>query len=43
MAHSEIIDIIKRYLAALPAQGIHPTHAVLFGPNVRRNTYEWSE
>ena len=43
MAESEIIDIIKRYLAALPAKGIHPTHAILFGSYARGNFHGWSD
>lgn len=26
-----VVDIIRRYLSVLPAEGIHPTRAILFG------------
>jgi len=43
MVNPEIIDIVRQYLAALPAIGINPTGAILFGSQARSNTHEWSD
>ncbi len=43
MADREIIDIIRRYLAALPPLGIHARQAVLFGSHAREDSDEWSD
>ncbi|MBN1593069.1 MAG: nucleotidyltransferase domain-containing protein [Candidatus Coatesbacteria bacterium] len=43
MASSEIIAIVRRYLAALPDYGIHPLRAVLFGSYANGDPNEWSD
>lgn len=43
MVDPEVINIVRRYLAALPAIGIHPSHAAIFGSHVRGETHEWSD
>ena len=43
MAESEIIETIRRYLAALPSEGIHASRAVLYGSFVKDKADEWSD
>jgi len=43
MVEKTIINIIRRYLHALPAYGIHARQAVLFGSCVRGQTQAWSD
>ena len=43
MADKAIIDIVQRYLAALPDYGIHAKRAVLFGSFARDEAHEWSD
>ena len=43
MVDSTVIAAVKRYLAALPAVGIHPSRAVLFGSFARGKAHEWSD
>lgn len=43
MVNPKIITLIRRYQAAFPAAGIHPTAAILFGSYTRGNTHEWSD
>ena len=43
MANPEVIDIVRRYLAALPGVGIHAKQAVLFGSYARGDSDEWSD
>lgn len=43
MVNPEIINIVRQYLTALPAIGINPTGAILFGSQARGNTHEWSD
>jgi len=43
MAKDEIVEMVKRYLASLPALGIHANRAVLFGSYVRGKTDEYSD
>lgn len=43
MADSAVIEIVQRYLAALPAYGVHPTCAVLYGSFAREQANEWSD
>jgi predicted nucleotidyltransferase len=43
MVDETIIAIIKRYLAALPALGIHARRAVLFGSFARGRADEYSD
>lgn len=43
MVESAIIDIVKRYLAALSGLGIHARRAVLFGSFARGDASEWSD
>jgi len=43
MVEDEIIAIVKRYLAGLPAFGIHARRAVLFGSYVRGKADQWSD
>ncbi len=35
MADAEVIDVVKRYMAALTKQGIHLRHAYLYGSYAR--------
>jgi len=39
----EVVATVRRYLAALPELGIHPTRAVLFGSFARGESNEWSD
>lgn len=43
MVDSEIVAAIRRYLAGLPALGIHPRRAVLFGSLARGTGDEHSD
>ena len=43
MAESTITDTIKHYLSELPAYGIHPNRAILFGSFARGDAHEWSD
>ena len=43
MVEEAVIESIKRYLAALPALGIHARRAVLFGYYVQGRTDEYSD
>ncbi|NLX14656.1 MAG: nucleotidyltransferase domain-containing protein [Phycisphaerales bacterium] len=43
MVEKTIINIIRRYLHALPAYGIHARQAVLFGSCVRGQNQAWSD
>lgn len=43
MVDPKIIEIIKQFLAALPANGIHPVAGVLFGSHARGEAGEWSD
>ncbi len=43
MPDPEIIEIIRRYLAALPGVGIHPSHALLFGSCARGQAHQRSD
>jgi hypothetical protein len=43
MVDSNIVNIVKTYLAALPSFGIHPARAVLFGSFARGCPHEWSD
>ncbi len=43
MVESTVIAAVKRYLAALPGLGIHPSRAVLFGSFARGQTGEYSD
>ena len=43
MVESTIIDAVRRYLAALPAEGIHASRAVLFGSFATGQADEWSD
>lgn len=43
MVEGKVIDIVKRYLSALPDYGIRPSKAVLFGSFVRGRADEWSD
>ena len=43
MVEDAVIESIKRYLASLPALGIHARRAVLFGSYVQRRTDEYSD
>jgi predicted nucleotidyltransferase len=43
MVESSIVTTVRRYLAALPAEGIHPRRAVLFGSFARGQSGEWSD
>jgi predicted nucleotidyltransferase len=43
MVDDAILKIIRKYLAALPAVGIHPSRAILFGSFARGDAGEWSD
>lgn len=43
MVESAVVAAVQRYLAALPAVGIHATQAVLFGSFARGDAHEWSD
>ncbi len=43
MVESGIVDVIRRYLAALPAVGIHAHQAVLFGSFATGQAHQWSD
>lgn len=43
MVDKAVIASVKRYLSALPAYGIHPRRAVLYGSFARGDTHEWSD
>ena len=43
MVEDEIIATVKRYLAGLPAFGIHARRAVLFGSHALGHADEWSD
>ena len=43
MVEGKVIDIVKRYLSALPEYGIRPSKAVLFGSFVCGGADEWSD
>jgi predicted nucleotidyltransferase len=43
MVEETIIAAVKRYLAALPAEGIHARRAVLFGSFVRGQAGKYSD
>lgn len=43
MADQRIVNIVKKYLQALPAVDIHPTHAMLFGSFAKGTAHEYSD
>ncbi|MCK4294846.1 MAG: nucleotidyltransferase domain-containing protein [Planctomycetes bacterium] len=43
MVEQAVVESIKRYLASLPALGIHPRRAVLFGSYVQGRADEYSD
>lgn len=43
MDKSAAIELVKKYLSALPSYGIHPKKAVLFGSFAKGNPNEWSD
>lgn len=43
MVDRAVLEVIRRYLAALPAVGVHPSRAVLFGSCARNQTNQWSD
>ena len=43
MVEDAIITAVRRYLAALPSRGIHPTRGVLFGSFARGPVHAWSD
>ena len=43
MVEETVIEIVKCYLASLPALGIHACRAVLFGSYVRGKANEYSD
>jgi predicted nucleotidyltransferase len=43
MADPGIVEIVRRYLAALPRVGIHPTMGIVFGSHARGQAGEWSD
>jgi len=43
MVENAVVAAVQRYLAALPAVGIHPTQAVLFGSYARGEAHQWSD
>ena len=43
MVEKQILDIVRRYMRALPEFGIHPELAVVFGSFARGNAHRWSD
>ncbi len=43
MVESTIANVIRQYLAALPAVGIHARKAILFGSFARGRAHEYSD
>ena len=43
MAEKAILDVVKRYVNALPKYGIHASRAILYGSFAREDTHEWSD
>ena len=43
MVASSIIATVQNYLKALPAEGIHPSQAILFGSFACGKDHEWSD
>lgn len=43
MVEPEVVKTVQRYLAALPAEGIHARRAVLFGSFARNEIHEYSD
>jgi predicted nucleotidyltransferase len=43
MVENTIASLIKKYLASLPAVGIHATRAILFGSFAHGTPNEWSD
>lgn len=43
MAEAAIVDVVRRYLAVLPARGIHARRAILFGSQANGTADEWSD
>ena len=43
MVEETVIGAVKRYLAGLPALGIHASKAVLFGSFAQGQANEWSD
>jgi uncharacterized protein len=43
MVENKIITVIKQYLVALPAAGIHASKAVLFGSFAKGGSNQWSD
>jgi hypothetical protein len=43
MVENKIINVIKQYLVALPAAGIHASKAILFGSYAKGGSNEWSD
>ena len=43
MVDETIVEVIKRYLAALPRYGIHADRAIVYGSFARGESHEWSD
>jgi hypothetical protein len=43
MAESAIIAAVRKYLAALPAEGVHASRGILYGSFARDAAHEWSD
>lgn len=43
MVDPKIVKVVQEYLAALPAAGIHPVSAIIFGSQARGDIHEWSD
>lgn len=43
MVDPAVIAIVHKYLKGLPAVGIHPVRAVIFGSQTTGNLHEWSD
>jgi len=43
MVDQAIVEVVKKYLAVLPAVGIHASRAVLYGSFARGSAHEWSD
>ena len=43
MVDDTILATVRQYLAGLPAMGIHPRRAILYGSFARGDAHEWSD
>ena len=43
MVNQAVLDLVRRYLTALPDYGVHPARAILYGSHARAEAHEWSD